>query len=129
VSESSNPGETIIALECAAFSRWCKGDPSGFLEICAEDVVYFDPFVERRVDGLAALAAYYDGLRGKFSAERWELLNPRVQHAGNLAVLTFNFLSYRRNGDDVRWNCTEVYRKDAPGWRIIHTHWSRTKSD
>jgi hypothetical protein len=25
----------IIAMECAALDRWIRGDPTGFLEICA----------------------------------------------------------------------------------------------
>jgi hypothetical protein len=127
MSESSNPGESLVALECAALARWCKGDPSGFVELCASDVVYFDPYLERRLDGLVALTAYYETLRGKISAERWELLNPLVQHAGNLAVLTYNFMSWNGEGVALRWNCTETYRKDAPGWRIIQTHWSFTQ--
>jgi hypothetical protein len=39
-------------------------------------------------------------------------------------VLTFNFASHAGSGDVHRWNCTEVYRLDAAGWRIIQTHWS-----
>ena len=27
-----------------------EGDPSGFLGICAPDVVYFDPFLDVRLD-------------------------------------------------------------------------------
>ena len=57
----------IISLERAALNRWSKGDPSGFLEISAPDVVYFDPFQERRLDGLGALTGYYESLRGKFN--------------------------------------------------------------
>ena len=38
---------TILGLEKAALDRWCKGDPTGFLEISAPDVVYFDPFLEK----------------------------------------------------------------------------------
>ncbi len=45
---------TLIDMEKAALRRWGNGDPSGFLEITAEDVVYFDPYVERRIDGLPA---------------------------------------------------------------------------
>jgi hypothetical protein len=47
----------IIALERAALDRWGAGDPSGYLEISAADVTYFDPFLERRVDGLEVLSA------------------------------------------------------------------------
>ena len=118
--------EEIIELERAALTRWLNGDPSGFLELSDEDVVYFDPFVERRIDGLAALRAYYEPLRGKIHAERFEITSPLVHHVGDVAVLTFNFASYGGNENALRWNCTEVYRRRANGWRIIQTHWSFT---
>jgi ketosteroid isomerase-like protein len=118
--------EQIIGLEKEALRRWCNGDPSGFLEISAPDVVYFDPFLERRLDGLEALRSYYEGLRGKVRAERFEVLNPVVQSIGGTgAVLTFNFVS-SGGGRESRWNCTEVYRRDGTGWRIVQTHWSFT---
>jgi ketosteroid isomerase-like protein len=126
VSTDARLATTLLALENAALARWCAGDPSGFLEICADDVVYFDPFLDQRMDGLAALTRYYETLRGKISAERFELRNPQVQAASGMAVLTFNFVSFARDGSEFRWNCTEVYRQDPDGWRIIQSHWSFT---
>lgn len=117
----------IIGLERAALDRWGKGDPSGFLEICAPDVVYFDPFLKRRIDGLAELTTHYEGIRGKIQIERYELLNPLVQGDERVAVLTFNYVSWGNEGES-RWNCTEVYRNDPSGWRIIQTHWSYTNA-
>jgi len=117
---------TIIALERAALDRWGRGDPSGFLEISAPDVVYFDPFLERRLDGLAALATYYDAIRGKIRIARDEILNPKVQRIGDAAVLTFNYVSYGGTDDGLRWNCTEVYRREGERWWIVQTHWSFT---
>jgi ketosteroid isomerase-like protein len=118
--------KTIIALESAALERWGNGDPSGFLEICAPDVVYFDPYQEMRVNGLEALAQCYKTIWGQVYFERFELLNPLVQVGGELAVLTFNYVSY--TGDkQSRWNCTEVYRQAVDGWQIIQTHWSYTR--
>jgi hypothetical protein len=118
--------DTIIALECAALDRWGKGDPSGFLEICAPDVVYFDPNLERRIDGRDALGKYYEAIKGKVSIERYELLNPLVQRLGDAAVLTYNYVSYGGAEDEYRWNCTEVYRWSGEDWEIIQTHWSYT---
>ncbi|MGA2503971.1 MAG: nuclear transport factor 2 family protein [Anaerolineales bacterium] len=117
-------GVEIIDMEKAALNRWGKGDPDGFLEICAPDVVYFDPYREERVDGFPALAALYETLRGQVHFDRFEVINPRVQTSGNLAVLTFNFVSY--TGEQCsRWNCTEAYRREPDGhWRIVQTHWS-----
>ncbi|GMR11445.1 MAG: hypothetical protein BMS9Abin28_2277 [Anaerolineae bacterium] len=120
--------DMIIAMECAALDRWGKGDPSGFLEICAPDVVYFDPALERRIDGRDALDKYYEVIRGKVSFERYELLNPLVQQVGDAAVLTFNYVSYGGAEDAYRWNCTEVYRRSNESWEIVQTHWSYTLS-
>jgi ketosteroid isomerase-like protein len=113
-------------MESAALRRWGNGDPSGFLEICAPDVVYFDPYQEKRIDGLEALTQCYKGIWGQIHFDRFELLNPCVQIGGELAVPTFNYASY--TGDKAsRWNCTEVYRRSEGGWQIIQTHWSYTR--
>ncbi len=117
----------VVVLEEQALRRWLNGDPGGFLELCAEDVVYFDPCLERRIDGLAALTAYYEALRGKIRAERFELLNPLVQEAGDAATLTFNFVSFDAKENPTRWNCTEVYRRQGSAWKLIQSHWSFTK--
>ncbi len=125
MDSQKDPTQTLIMLEKAALERWGRGDPSGFLEISAPDVVYFDPFLDCRLDGWEALHAYYEALRGQVHVDRYELLNPSVQARGEMAVLTFNYVSY--TGEQVsRWNCTEVYRCDAGNWRIIQTHWSFT---
>lgn len=116
----------IVSMEKAALERWTHGDPSGFLEISAPDVVYFDPYLDHRLDGHAALTKLYESLRGEVHAERFELIDPKVQLIGNAAVLTFNFVSWDEKNAADRWNCTEVYRKDTDGWRIVQTHWSLT---
>lgn len=116
----------VIDLEMAALTRWCNGDPDGFLDISAAEVVYFDPFIGQRIDGLPALTAYYAGLRGKIFAQRYEMRTPLVQQIGDAAVLTFHFISWWSSGNEMRWNCTEVYRRNAERWTIIQTHWSLT---
>lgn len=116
----------IIAMERAALERWGKGDPSGFLEISSPDVVYFDPMLERRLEGLDALTRLYEAVRGKVHLARHELLNPKVQCCGEAAVLTYNFVG-ESGGETAYWNCTEVYRRTPAGWRIVQTHWSFTR--
>lgn len=118
--------EEIVAMEKAALTRWGKGDPSGFLEICAPDVVYFNPYLERRLDGLDALMKDYEALRGTIYFDRFELLNPFVQFVEDMAVLTFNYVSYKGVESD-RWNCTEVFRRSQGVWRLIQSHWSYTQ--
>ncbi len=117
--------EEIIALEEEALGKWGNGDPSGFLEISAPDVVYFDPYIPKRIDGVDALREYYQAIWGKIFFDRFELLNPNVQVSGNMAVLTFNYISHKGEESDL-WNCTEVYRRTENEWKIIQSHWSYT---
>jgi ketosteroid isomerase-like protein len=118
--------EAILAVERAAFERWAKGDLEGFLEASDEAVTYFDPFLEKRLDGLEALRALYANYMGKVEVERWEMANPHVEVAGDMGVLTFNFVSYNKDRT-VRWNTTEVYRRRNGEWKIVHTHWALTQ--
>jgi hypothetical protein len=69
----------LLAMECAALDRWGNGDPSGFLEISAPDVVYFDPFREQRVDGIQELTELYESFRGQVQLQSYEIINPKVQ--------------------------------------------------
>lgn len=116
--------ETIIALEKGALEKWNQGDPSGYLELSADNVTYFDPSIEQRLDGLDNLRKYYEPIKGQINVSRYEMLNPKVAATNNMAVLTFNLHSYK--ADKVfKWNCTEVYRLEPSGqWKIVQTHWS-----
>jgi ketosteroid isomerase-like protein len=115
----------ILAMERAALDRSDKGDPGGFLEISDPDVTYFDPLIEEPIHGLEALRAYYRQWPA-LAPSKNEMTNAKVQVSGEVAVLTFNYTSKTPKGV-VRWNTTEVYRRGAKGWRIIHTHWAYRK--
>jgi uncharacterized protein (TIGR02246 family) len=121
--------ETIIALERGALDRWGKGDPQGFFEIMAPDQTYFDPLTAKRIDGQDALRKYFAPFAGKIRIERVEMIDPRVQRSGDLAVLTFNLVDHGAQlgggrKTTARWNSTEVYQRINGSWKIIHSHWS-----
>jgi uncharacterized protein (TIGR02246 family) len=125
--------ETIIALERSAIDRWGKGDPQGFLETYAPDVSYFAPSEEHRVDGLAAMRDLLIPITGKVKIDKYEMVNPRVQRRGDIAVLSYQVVSHltRPGGQSVtvRWNSTAVYERIQGHWKIIHSHFSYTKPD
>ena len=128
-----DPNE-IVAMERAALDRWGAGDPRGYLEIMADDVTYFDPVQERRVDGLHAMTELLEPLTGKIKVDRYDMVSPVVQHYGHAAILTFNLVSYRRQEDGTEraishWNSTETYARVDGRWRIVHSHWSFVKPD
>lgn len=124
--EMDESATTIISMERKALDRWSKGDPDGFLQISDSSVVYFDPFIERRLNGRDELKKLYEQVRGKIHIDSYQMIEPKVQVAGEFAVLTYNFVSHDSEAM-MRWNTTEVYRRKEGKWRIIHTHWSLTQ--
>ena len=125
--------DAIIALEKGALDRWGKGDPGGYFDIMASEETYFDPETAKRIDGYDALRRYIAPFTGKIKIERIEMIDPKVQRVGDLAVLTFNLNDYGASlGDgpksDAHWNSTEVYRRVDGQWKIVHSHWSYVKS-
>lgn len=118
--------EKIIAQEKAALERWNNGDPSVYLEIYADDITYFDPFLKVRIDGKAEITKLYMSIKGQVKVDRYEMINPQLQVKGDMAILSFNLLSFEKEKEH-KWNSTEVYRKENDGtWKIIHSHWSLT---
>jgi uncharacterized protein (TIGR02246 family) len=133
VNQVQDDGE-VIAVEKSALDRWGKGDVNGFISLYADEVTYFDPFQERRLDGLPAIRSLYGPLAGKFTVDRYEMLNAKVQRYGDVAVLTYNLQNYARQSDGTerpatRWNSSAVFRRIDGTWRTIHSHWSFTNPD
>jgi hypothetical protein len=116
----------IIAMERAALDRSDKGDPKGFLEISAPDVVYQDPWLDKPIDGLEALTTYYTRFPAD-GAYHGVMQNANVQVYDDIAVLSFHYISRAGSKKEIIWNATEVYRKTGADWRIVNTHWSLTK--
>lgn len=121
--------EDILSLEKGAMERWRNGDPWGFVEITAEDVIYVDPGLTRPIVGLESFSAYMKQVEGKINFQRSEFIDPRVVVVGDAALLSYNFRSSvltpeRTIASQTPWNATEVYFQRGGQWKIVHTHWS-----
>jgi hypothetical protein len=124
---AQTPEEKIIEKERSVLDRWKQGDTFGFIEVAADDITYFDPSLEKRIDGKKEFSDFLGSFNGTFSFPRYELLNPKVQLFSDIGILTFNFVGYSTDGKTDRWNSTEVYKFVENDWKIISSHWSRTK--
>lgn len=128
--------ETILALELAINERWNKGDVDGALEMYSEDVTYFDPMTEMRLEGRKAVEAYFrQFFEGKLNILRNEFPNPQVivSDGGDLAVLHYNLINIVPDGQGgekqgTPWNSTQVYRLIEGQWRVVHVNWSFTRN-
>ena len=89
--------DELVTLERSALDRWIRLDPQGYLDLQAPEVTYFDPFTERRVDGLDAMQlrlAPMMKMKPPFTDPRYDMIDPKVQRHGDVALLTFNFVNY-----------------------------------
>lgn len=116
----------LLALERQAMDGWAKGNPDPLLAISDPDITYFHVMTDKRLDGLPAVKALFEGFRGTSLFDSYEIVDPKVQVAGDVAVLTYTLVRHFGLGTS-RWNGTQVYQKKKEGWRVIHSHWSMTK--
>ncbi|MDD8016018.1 MAG: nuclear transport factor 2 family protein [Acidobacteriota bacterium] len=131
-AQSANPTDDptaeIIALEKAMLDRWGTGDTYSFIELAAPEITYFDPSLEKRLDGREAFEKFLAPLKGTFRIPRYEIIDPKVQVYGEAAVLSYNMVDYdEKEINAFRMNVTEVYARRDGRWGLVHSHFSITK--
>jgi ketosteroid isomerase-like protein len=127
--------EALVASERAINERWNRGDVDGALEAYSEDVTYFDPLTERRLEGRKVVGVYFRQVfQGKLNIRRNELPNPQVivSDGGDMAVVNYNLINIVPDGaggekTGTPWNSTQVYRLIDGKWRVVHANWSFTR--
>jgi ketosteroid isomerase-like protein len=119
----------LMKLEDGAMERWRQGDPMGWAEIAAPEVIYVDAMSTKPVVGLEAYSRFLEALKGQIHYQGSEYTRPKAVVYGDVALLTYNYQATDREADGAvkrypAWNTTEVYARLGGAWKIIHTHWS-----
>lgn len=131
--DQSSIADIIIAQEKMILDEWGKGRTMIFPQNSAAEITYFDPSLEKRINGIEEFTALLKPIENQFTIEKYEMLDPKVQVHGEVAVLSYNLVDYSKNpqGEEQKflWNSTEVYKKIDGDWKIIHSHWSFTKPE
>lgn len=106
-------------------------DPQAYQLTCADDVSFFEWYVTtQRIDGLGfhlrELKGHAEALGGGGEARtEHEVLQPRVQLYGDVAIVTYTLLVRTvRDGAVTRTqqNETRVFHRRADGWKLVHCH-------
>jgi ketosteroid isomerase-like protein len=123
-----NVEQTILTQERGALDRWSAGDPMGFAEMAADDVTYFDDIMaQTRLDGLEELRDYLTSLVGQIPPHTYEILDPKVQVYGDMAISTLHYQPIIDGEPGPPWKATDVFRWSDGEWRLVHAHWSLVK--
>jgi len=83
---------------------------------------------------MKTLLAPMKGTKSPIRDPRYEMISPKMQHHGDVALLTFNVVNYGKLPNQpetvlARWNSTEVYGRIDGQWKIFHSHWSFIKPE
>ena len=115
--------EIILSLEMTALDRWCVGDPWGWAEISAGDIIYIEPQLTRPLVGASEFHAYLRTAEGRLHSPRTGIIRPRIVIKEDTAVLTYicKFDDDPQNIEE-SWNVTSVYFKQEGEWRLVHGH-------
>jgi ketosteroid isomerase-like protein len=115
-------------------SQWAvqATDPTNVAEMdknTADDYTEFNSSFATRIDG-KALASRLSEASGKDPSRRLvaEMLNPKVQVYGDMAILTYNFAGQVKNKDGevkpTRAKSTRVYAKISGKWKLVHANFA-----
>ena len=118
--------QTILTLERQALDHWAQGDPLGLADNFAEDITYFDDIAAyTRIDSLEEMRNYLTSLKGKIPPHSYEIVDPKVQVYGDIAILTLLYHSTSIEGEaGPPWKATSVYKLTNGEWQVVHAHWS-----
>jgi ketosteroid isomerase-like protein len=124
--------EEIMAL---AKSQWAAENankpPAEAWASIADDYTEFNPVVPVLVEGKAMAAKFYEGFRNSGETGMVsEMLNPRVQFYGDVAILTYNYAGMTKTKDgEMRTDLaksTRVYAKQNGKWMLVHANFAPT---
>lgn len=117
--------EILLAQERAALDPYYgESDPSTYVAMYANQVTAFDPWSNGKLEDTAA-KDHLMGFAGVIPPATYEIVNPRVDLWGDVAIFTFNVdLSDLAGEAFAVWNTTQVHHRVGDDWELVHSHWS-----
>ena len=120
--------QAVLAKEREALDQWSAGNPVGFAAVAAADITVMDDIgAQNRLNGIEAQKAYLQSLEGQVPKHDYEIVNPKVQVYGDIAICTLHYQASVDGQAAPPWKATDVYRLIDGDWQMVHSHWSLVK--
>lgn len=120
--------EAIWGKITAANEKWAAGDPMGFVDCAAPDVIWSDDLgAPNRVIGYEALNAYLEGFKGQIPAHQHVLIEPVFQFYGDMMIVSYRYQGTFEEEVGAPWKVTSVFRYADGDWLSVHENWTEVK--
>lgn len=119
--------EVMETLERLLHAIYCQ-DTDTYRELAADDVSSFESETPARLDTLDFHLHYMrqqKALRPPTAQYRLDIVNPRVQIYGNVAIATYTLVVTRSDEGGIRFhtsNETRVFVREDGRWLMVHFH-------
>jgi hypothetical protein len=118
--------EEIVELEGGTFVTWYgESDPTAYAELFSDKATYFGPGLKDKAED-GAVKGFMMGAQGLIPKSDWEILNPRVDLYGEVAVFTFMLkTSDPKSGEETGlYQGTAIFNRVGDSWKKVHAHFS-----
>jgi ketosteroid isomerase-like protein len=125
-SDATEPVRLLVAREVAAINA---SDLKGLSEVWTKDdeALLFDLPDPGRFQGWKTIGPLWKSFFEQFTDIHMGVDKLEVRVSGDLAYATYDWTLSGRMGDyalDDRGAATEVFRRGADGWKVVHLHYS-----
>lgn len=112
----------------AANDKWASGDPMGFIDCAAPDIIWSDDLgAPLRVNGYEALKAYLETFKGQIPSHQHILIDPVFQFYGDIVIVSYRYQGTFEGETQAPWKVTSVYRYSDGDWLSVHENWTEVK--
>jgi ketosteroid isomerase-like protein len=125
--------DEIIAVTYAAWKAQMEKNALEANKILADEYTEFNSEASTRLDGKEISVRLGDAmLLGSTKVISAEMLNPKVQVYGDVAILTYNYLGLNQDHDGktttMKAKSTRVYVKMNGNWMLVHANFASDPS-
>ncbi len=117
----------IMDLAYAQWEAFNKRDVAGAMKQVADEYTEFNPVAATRIDGKALNTRMAEaGSQDSSENILAEMLNPKVQVYGNVAILSYNYMGMTKDKEGKttpnRAKSTRVYVNKDDKWMLVHAN-------
>jgi ketosteroid isomerase-like protein len=132
-SGAASAEEEVIALTYKLWKAENEHDMAVRNNYIADDYTEFNPSYSTRIDGKTKSFTLSDASFSDATSIADEMLNPKVQVYGDVAILTYNFAGVTKDNDGKvtpsKAKSTRVYVKMNGDWKLVHANFGADPSD
>ncbi len=120
--------KAIWDMIVAANDKWAAGDPMGFMESAAPDIIWSDDLgAQNRITGYENLKAYLETFKGQIPPHQHELIDPMFQFFDDIVIVSYRYQGIFEGETAPPWKVTSVYRYADGDWLSVHENWTVVK--